>query len=66
MRALIRLEATGRWRSEAIRSALVEAASRLSAGQPLAVEMKVLEEDEADRAETMAVAEPMGNLRTTE
>jgi hypothetical protein len=62
MRALARLEATGKTRSEAIRSALVEAASRLSDRDALAAEVAVLEADEEDRAEMLAVAELMESL----
>jgi hypothetical protein len=63
MRALARLEATGKTRSEAIRSALVEAASRLSDRDALAAEVAVLEADEEDRAEMLAVAGLMESLR---
>jgi predicted transcriptional regulator len=62
MRALARLEATGKTRSEAIRSALVEAASRLSNRDALAAEVAALEADEEDRAEMLAVAELMESL----
>jgi hypothetical protein len=62
MRALARLEATGKTRSEAIRSALVEAASRLSDRDALAAEVAVLEADEEDRAEMLAVAGLMESL----
>jgi Arc/MetJ-type ribon-helix-helix transcriptional regulator len=63
LRALSELEATGMSRSEAIRAALVEAASRLHDKQALAAEVAALEADEDDRAEMMAVAELMENLR---
>lgn len=63
MRALAQLEATGKSRSEAIRAALVEAASRLSDKKSLAAEVAALEADEVDRAEMLAVAEMMENLR---
>lgn len=63
MRALVLLQATGKSRSEAIRSALVEAASRLSDKNALADEVSALEADEADRAEMLAVAEMMESLR---
>ncbi len=63
MRALARLEATGKTRSEAIRSALVEAASRLSNRDALAAEVAALEADEEDRAEMLAVAGLMESLR---
>lgn len=63
MRALAQLEATGQSRSEAIRRALVETASRLSDMEALAAEVAALEADEDDRAEMQAVAELMESLR---
>jgi Arc/MetJ-type ribon-helix-helix transcriptional regulator len=63
MRALAQLEATGQSRSEAIRRALVETASRLSDNEALAAEVAALEADEEDRAEMLAVAELMESLR---
>ncbi len=63
LRALTELEATGMTRSEAIRAALVEAASRLHDKQALAAEVAALEADEDDRAEMLAVAELMESLR---
>jgi Arc/MetJ-type ribon-helix-helix transcriptional regulator len=63
LRALAQLEATGKSRSEAIRSALVEAASRLSDRSALAAEVAALEADETDREEMHAVAELMESLR---
>jgi Arc/MetJ-type ribon-helix-helix transcriptional regulator len=63
MRALAQLEATGQSRSEAIRRALVETASRLSDNEALAAEVAALEADEDDRAEMQAVAELMESLR---
>ncbi len=63
LRALSELEATGMSRSEAIRAALVEAASRLQDKQALAAEVAALETDEDDRAEMLAVAELMEGLR---
>ena len=63
MRALAQLEATGMSRSEAIRAALVEAASRLNDKAGLAAEVAALEADEEDRAEMLAVAELMESLR---
>jgi Arc/MetJ-type ribon-helix-helix transcriptional regulator len=65
MRALVQLEATGKSRSEAIRSALVEAASRLSNGTALAAEVAALEADETDHAEMLAVAQLMEGLRAS-
>ena len=63
LRALTELEATGMTRSEAIRAALVEAASRLHDKQALAAEVAALEADNDDRAEMLAVAEFMESLR---
>ena len=63
MRALAQLEATGKSRSDAIRSALVEAASRLGDKRALADEVAALEADELDRAEMLEVAEIMESLR---
>jgi metal-responsive CopG/Arc/MetJ family transcriptional regulator len=63
LRALGRLEATGMSRSEAIRTALVEAASRLENMHTLAAEVAALEADEGDRLEMLAVADLMESLR---
>ncbi|MDJ0792086.1 MAG: ribbon-helix-helix protein, CopG family [Acidimicrobiia bacterium] len=63
LRALRELEATGMSRSDAIRAALVAAASRLHDMQALAAEVAALEADDADRAEMLAVAELMERLR---
>jgi len=57
LRALAQLEATGLGRSEAIRKALVEAASRLQDVRALASEVAALEADEEDRLEMLAVAD---------
>ncbi|HEX9855946.1 MAG TPA: ribbon-helix-helix protein, CopG family [Acidimicrobiia bacterium] len=65
LRALGHLEATGMTRSEAIRAALVEAASRLRDKQMLAAEVAALEADGDDRAEMLAVAELMESLRAS-
>ena len=62
-RALRSLEAGGMSRSEAIRSALVEAAARRRRGSELAAEAARLEADEADRAEMLSVAALMESLR---
>jgi Arc/MetJ-type ribon-helix-helix transcriptional regulator len=62
-RALRTLEASGQSRSEAIRSALVEAATRLRQRSHLAAEAAALESDESDRAEMQAVASLMESLR---
>ena len=61
-RALALLEATGLSRSEAIRRALVEEASRQRRSSTLAAEAAALESDPADRDEMRAVAEFMGVL----
>ncbi|MEX1125347.1 MAG: hypothetical protein WD895_01620 [Acidimicrobiia bacterium] len=63
LRALSQLEATGLTRSEAIRIALVEAASRLADKRALAAEVAALEADDADRAEMAMVADLMESLR---
>ena len=63
LRALGKLEATGLTRSEAIRAALVEAASRLHDKQALAAEVASLEGDADDRTEMLAVADLMESLR---
>jgi Arc/MetJ-type ribon-helix-helix transcriptional regulator len=63
LRALGQLEATGMSRSDAIRAALVEAASRLHDKQALAAEVAALEADDDDRAEMLAVADLMESLR---
>jgi Arc/MetJ-type ribon-helix-helix transcriptional regulator len=63
LRALGRLEASGLSRSEAIRTALVQAADRLRSREALAREVAALEADSADRAEMLAVADLMERLR---
>jgi predicted transcriptional regulator len=63
LRALGRLEATGVSRSQAIRAALIQAAGRLQSRQALAEEVAALEADETDRAEMLAVADLMEQLR---
>jgi antitoxin component of RelBE/YafQ-DinJ toxin-antitoxin module len=63
LRALSQLQATGLTRSEAIRIALVDAASRLADKRALAAEVAALENDEADRAEMAMVADLMESLR---
>ena len=62
IRALGQLEATGMTRSEAIRAALVQAASRLHDKQTLAAEVAALEADADDRAEMLAVADLVERL----
>ena len=63
LRALDRLEAMGGTRSEAIRAALVDAAARLQDKEALAAEVAALEADDDDRAEMLAVAEMMEQMR---
>jgi Arc/MetJ-type ribon-helix-helix transcriptional regulator len=63
VRALRALEATGLSRSEAIRSALVEAARRFRRRAELAAEVAALEKDAPDREEMLAVAALMESLR---
>lgn len=63
LRALGLLEASGMTRSEAIRAALVDAATRLYDKQALAAEVAALEADDKDRAEMLAVADLMESLR---
>jgi Arc/MetJ-type ribon-helix-helix transcriptional regulator len=62
-RALRALEATGLSRSDAIRSSLVDAASRLRRRAELAAEVSALEADDDDREEMLAVAGLMEALR---
>ena len=61
--ALSQLESTGLTRSEAIRAALVDAAARLRDKDALSEEVAALEADESDRAEMLAVADLMEQLR---
>jgi Arc/MetJ-type ribon-helix-helix transcriptional regulator len=63
LKALAALEATGMSRSEAIRAALVAAASHLNDKRALAAEVAALEADEDDRAEMAEVADLMEALR---
>ena len=62
-RALRSLEATGLSQSEAIRSALLASAHRLSTRRELAAEVAALEADEADRAEMLSIASMMESMR---
>lgn len=64
-RALLRLEATGMSRSEAIRSSVVAAAERLAERRALAAEAAALEADETDRSEMREVAAMMEELRAS-
>ena len=61
--ALAQLEAAGLSRSEAIRRAIVDSASRIRRGAALAAEAAALEADEQDRREMLEVAAFMENLR---
>lgn len=63
VRALNVLESMGQSRSAAIRDALVAAAGRLRDHQRLAEEVAALEADSEDRAEMLAVADLMEQLR---
>jgi predicted transcriptional regulator len=63
MRALTQLEATGISRSEAIRSAILDSASRLRRRSALAAEAAALEADEDDRREMLEVAVFMESMR---
>ena len=59
------LNACGMTTSDAIRSSLIESARRVRRRETLAEEVAVLEADEADRAEMLAVAALMESLRAT-
>jgi Arc/MetJ-type ribon-helix-helix transcriptional regulator len=63
LRALRRLEAAGVSRSEAVRRALIEAATRAQRGADLRAEAAALEADKADRQEMIEVASLMESLR---
>jgi Arc/MetJ-type ribon-helix-helix transcriptional regulator len=63
LRALAQLEATGLSRSEAIRQAIIECASRLQRRAALAAEVAALEADEDDRQEMLEVAALMESMR---
>jgi predicted transcriptional regulator len=63
LRALAQLEATGLSRSQAIRRAILDSASRLQRGTALATEVAALEADEDDRAEMLEVAAMMESMR---
>jgi Arc/MetJ-type ribon-helix-helix transcriptional regulator len=56
LRALAQLEATGLSRSEAIRRAILESATRLQRRAALAAEVAALEADEDDRREMLEIA----------
>ena len=63
LHALAQLEATGLSRSDAIRRAILDSASRLRGRAALAAEVAELEADEDDRREMLEVAEFMENMR---
>jgi Ribbon-helix-helix protein, copG family len=63
MQALAQLEATGINRSEAIRRAILDSASRLRRRGALAAEVATLEADEDDRREMLEVAAFMESMR---
>ncbi|MDP1795665.1 MAG: ribbon-helix-helix protein, CopG family [Acidimicrobiales bacterium] len=63
MRALRLIQATGLSRSDAIRVALEEKAARLRTRESLRAESAALEANEADRAEMLAIAALMEQLR---
>jgi predicted transcriptional regulator len=63
MQALTQLEATGVSRSEAIRRAILDSASRLQRRAALAAEVAALETDEDDRREMLEVAAFMESMR---
>jgi hypothetical protein len=63
MQALTQLEATGISRSEAVRRAILDSASRLRRRAALAAEVAALEADDADRREMLEVAAFMESMR---
>ena len=63
LRALAQLQATGLSRSEAIRRAILDSASRLRNRSALAAEAAALEADEEDRQEMLQVAALMETMR---
>jgi Arc/MetJ-type ribon-helix-helix transcriptional regulator len=63
LRALAQLEATGLSRSEAIRRAILESATRLQRRAALAAEVAALDADEDDRREMLEVAAVMEIMR---
>jgi predicted transcriptional regulator len=65
MRALAQLEATGISRSEAIRRAILDSASRIRRRAALAAEVAALEADEEDRREMLDVASFMESMRAS-
>jgi len=65
LRALTQLEAAGLSRSDAIRRAIIDSATRLQRGKMLAAEVASLEADEADRREMLEVAAMMETMRAS-
>jgi predicted transcriptional regulator len=63
MQALAQLEATGVTRSEAVRRAILDSASRLRRRAALAAEVAALEADQDDRREMLEVASFMESMR---
>jgi len=63
MQALAQIEATGVSRSEAIRRAIIDSASRLGRRAALAAEVAALEADDDDRREMLEVAAFMESMR---
>ena len=63
LQALAQLEATGLSRSEAIRRAILDSASRLRRRAALAAEVAELEADEDDKREMCEVAAFMESMR---
>jgi Arc/MetJ-type ribon-helix-helix transcriptional regulator len=63
LRALAQLEASGLSRSEAIRRAIIDSASRMQRRAALAAEAAALEADEDDRREMLEVAALMESMR---
>jgi len=63
LRALAQLESTGLSRSDAIRKAILDGASRLRRRAAVAAEVAALEADEDDRREMLEVADFMESMR---
>ena len=65
LQALAQLEATGLSRSEAVRRAILDSASRLRRRSELAAEVAALEADDEDRREMLEVAAFMESMRAS-
>jgi hypothetical protein len=63
LRALAQLESTGLSRSDAIRKAILDSASRLRRRAVVAAEVAALEADEGDRREMLEVADFIESMR---